>query len=607
MTKWRTSKIRECLAVLPGSSRFKILVVAGIQVFTGFLDLLAVAALGILGALAVNGIQSKEPGNKVSKALEFFGLSDLRFQQQVAILGAVAAALMVARTIAAIFLTRKTLFFLSRQTAIVSGELISKLFAQPYLFHQKRTSQESLYGITQGVSSILLGVVGALVGIVADSASLLALSIGLFIVSPFLAVGTITLFAALGWFLYKKLHIKAQNIGREFSELSVISNQKFLQVLSSFREIFIKNQGYKYAKEIADTRYRLASAQAELQFMPSIGKYTFETAVVIGGLILCGVQFSVSDASHAVATLAVFLAAGTRIAPAVLRIQQGAVSIRSGLGGAEGALEIIRELKFKTQLTEPTQDFKFNFPDFNPKVEVSDLTFKYDQEKNFALEKLSLSIESGSLVALVGRSGAGKTTLADIILGVINPDSGNVFISGKTPEACINKWPGAIGYVPQDIQIIEGTVKDNILFGFPETANSDDLLDYAINTAQLSEFVSSLPNGILTQVGERGSKISGGQRQRLGIARALYTRPKLLLLDEATSALDGQAEEAISSSIRTLKGSVTVITIAHRISTVRAADKVVYMEDGHVIAIGTFDQVRKQVPDFDRQSTLMGL
>ena len=607
LNKWRTSKIRECLGVLPGASRVKILAVAAIQIFTGFLDLLAVAALGILGALAVNGIQSKGPGNRVSQALDFIGISGLSLQQQVGILGGIAAALMVTRTMAAIFLTRKTLFFLSRQTAIVTGELISKLFAQPYLFHQKRTSQESLYGVTHGVSSILLGVIGAVVGMIADFASLAVLSIGLFILSPVLAIGTMTLFSLLGWLLYKGLHTKAQNIGREFSALSIESNQKFLQVLDSFREIFIKNQAYKYAKDISDTRYRLASAQAELQFMPSIGKYTFETAVVLGGLILCGVQFALSDASNAVATLAVFLAAGTRIAPAVLRIQQGAISIRSGLGGAEGALEIIRELKSKPQLKEPMQNLKFDFPDFKPEVRVSNLSFKYDHEKNFALEDLSLNVESGSLVALVGRSGAGKTTLADLILGVIHPDSGQVLISGNTPEVCINRWPGSIGYVPQDIQVIEGTIRDNILFGFPEDANSSDLLTYAVDTAQLSEFISTLPDGIGTQVGERGSQISGGQRQRLGIARALYTRPKLLILDEATSALDGQAEAAISGAIRALKGSVTVITIAHRISTVQAADKVVYMENGRVVSIGTFDEVRKAVPDFDLQSKLMGL
>ena len=350
LTFWRESRIRECLAVLPRNSRPKIIVVAGVQILTGFLDLLAVAAIGILGALAVNGIQSKGPGDKVSMALDFIRVSDFSFQQQVAILGVVAALLMVGRTLAAVFLTRKTLFFLSRQTAIVSEDIVLRLFAQPYLFHQKRTSQESLYGVTHGVSSILLGVVGALVGILADTASLLVLTVGLFVLNPSLAIGTIILFGSLGLIMYKVLHQKALRIGQDFSELSIVSNEKFLQVLNSYREVYVKNKAYKFATEISESRYKLSSAQAELQFMPSISKYIFETAVVLGALALCGIQFAIADASHAVATLAVFLAAGTRIAPAVLRIQQGSISMRSGLGGAESALEIIRDLKSKSPL-----------------------------------------------------------------------------------------------------------------------------------------------------------------------------------------------------------------------------------------------------------------
>lgn len=606
-SKWQNSRIRECIAVIPSATRVRILAVAGIQVFTGFLDLFAVAAIGILGALAVNGIQSKGPGNRVSEVLDFIGISEFSFQHQVAILGTVAAGLMVVRTLAAIFLTRKTLFFLSRQTALVSGDIILKLFAQPYLFHQKRTSQETLYAVTQGVSSILLGVIGSLVAMIADFASLFVLSVGLFVVSPSLALGTVSLFILLGWILFQVLHLKAQNIGRDFSNLSVISNEKFLQVLNSYREVFVKNRAYKYATEISETRYKLASAQAELQFMPSIGKYVFETAVVVGGLALCGIQFAISDASHAVATLAVFLAAGTRIAPAVLRIQQGSIALKNGLGAAESALGIIRDLKSKPGLVPTSELPTFDYPSFNPEVTVRDLSFRYENKKEFALRNLDLTIDAGSFVAFVGKSGAGKTTLADIILGVINPDSGEVLISGKTPAECITQWPGAIGYVPQDVQIINGTIRDNILFGFPETSDSEKLLQYALEATQLAEFVSKLPHGIHTQVGERGSQISGGQRQRLGIARALYTKPKILLLDEATSSLDGQAEDTISNAIRSLKGQVTVVTIAHRISTVRAADKVVYLENGRIECVGTFSEVRQAVPDFDTQARLMGL
>jgi ABC-type multidrug transport system fused ATPase/permease subunit len=182
-----------------------------------------------------------------------------------------------------------------------------------------------------------------------------------------------------------------------------------------------------------------------------------------------------------------------------------------------------------------------------------------------------------------------------------------VSISGVNPLDSIGKWPGAISYVPQDVVISNGTIRENIAMGFPSVVATDDLVWDAIKIAQLTEFVESLPFGLDTPVGERGTKISGGQRQRLGIARAMFTKPKLLVLDEATSSLDGQTEADISDAIQKLQGSVTVVLIAHRLSTVRNVNQVIYMADGEIVARGNFDEVRSAVPDFDRQAQLMGL
>jgi ABC-type multidrug transport system fused ATPase/permease subunit len=169
------------------------------------------------------------------------------------------------------------------------------------------------------------------------------------------------------------------------------------------------------------------------------------------------------------------------------------------------------------------------------------------------------------------------------------------------------RWPGAIAYVPQDVAMSSGTIKENITLGFPDNSEDQTLIDDALRLAQLSDFITSLPQGLDTQVGERGTKLSGGQRQRLGIARAMFTKPKLLVLDEATSALDGQTESDISSSILELKGTTTVVMIAHRLSTVRFADKVIYIDEGKILAQGTFDEVREEVPNFEKQAKLMGL
>ena len=197
--------------------------------------------------------------------------------------------------------------------------------------------------------------------------------------------------------------------------------------------------------------------------------------------------------------------------------------------------------------------------------------------------------------------------MVDVLLGVLNPNSGSVSISNVSPLDAFKGWPGAVSYVPQDVMIFDGSIRSNVAMGFPDLSKSDHLIWQALDVAQLSKFVKKLPDGLDNQVGERGTKLSGGQRQRLGIARAMYTKPKLLVLDEATSSLDGQTESDISDSIQLLKGNVTVLMIAHRLSTVRSASRVIYMEGGNIKASGNFEEVRRQVPEFDRQSNLMGL
>ena len=220
---------------------------------------------------------------------------------------------------------------------------------------------------------------------------------------------------------------------------------------------------------------------------------------------------------------------------------------------------------------------------------------------------IDLEIKSGTTTAIVGPSGAGKTSLIDVILGVTTPDSGKASVSGIDPRASIQKWPGAIAYVPQDISIANRTIAENVALGFEIESVGLELIWKALEIAQLADFVRSLPEGLNTHVGDRGAKLSGGQRQRLGIARALITNPRLLVFDEATSALDGKSELDVSDAINALKGMMTVVLIAHRLSTVRNADLVVYLDNGDLITSGTFDEVRKRVPDFDLQAKLMGI
>jgi ABC-type multidrug transport system fused ATPase/permease subunit len=341
--------------------------------------------------------------------------------------------------------------------------------------------------------------------------------------------------------------------------------------------------------------------------MPYMSKYVIESTVVIAALVISATQFLMTDAIQAIGTLSVFLAAGTRIAPAILRLQQGAIQIQSGIGNASYTLEMIDDLNSSPSASLDLAHFTSDHGNFSAGVSIKKLSLKYHGQNTPALSDINLEIKPGTTNAIVGPSGAGKTSLIDVILGVTTADEGEAFVSGLDPRATIQKWPGAIAYVPQDISISNRTIAENISLGFDSKSVGVDLIWKTLEIAQLADFVHSLPEGLNTQVGERGAKLSGGQRQRLGIARALITNPKLLVFDEATSALDGQAELDVSDAIQNLRGTATVVMIAHRLSTVRNADQVVYMDNGKIIAQGTFEEVRAKVHDFDRQAKLMGL
>ena len=603
----RISAIGRSTRILTKVDRRKVIAATMLQILMSGLDLLGVIAIGLLGALSVTGLQSSNPGNRVNAALEILHIQNATFQDQALILGISAVVLLVGRTILSIFFTRRILFFLSRRGAKISAELISRLLSQSLLVVQSRTTQETVYAVTTGVERIVLQVLATTVVWIADLALLVVMMIGLLIVDPVTAVSTFFVFLLVGYFLHKFMHVRAGNLGIENSTLIIKSSEKIVEVFASYRESVVRNRRDYYAREIGRLRYSLANTSAELGFLPYVSKYVIETTVVVGAVLIGAAQFIFQDASHAIATLAIFLAAGTRIAPAVLRLQQGTITIKSGLGVAMPTLDLIDSLGGAPMTENINDKVDVIHEGFNSEVVIEDVSLTYPSKISPAIARVTLTIPAGTSVAFVGPSGAGKTTMIDVLLGVLNPDSGTVLVSGLPPLLAVAKWPGAMSYVPQDVVIAAGTIRENVALGYPMAEATDELVMGALNVAHLDAFVASLPDGIDTEVGERGARISGGQRQRLGIARAMFTRPHLLVLDEATSSLDGETEASISDAIHALRGLTTVVIIAHRLSTVRNADKVVYLSNGKVLATGTFEEVRKAVPDFDRQAKIMGL
>jgi len=603
----KLKQIKTVIGILPKQDQKKIFFVIFIQIIMGFVDLLGVGIVGIIGALAVSGVQSSTPGGRVHWFVSLFGLENSTFQMQVAVLGIVAAAILIFRTIFSVIFTKKTLYFLSRRGALLTSNLLERLLSQPLTKIQQHTSQDAVFALTSGVNSITLGVLGNGVVLISDISLLVVMAIGLFIVDTGIALLSIGAFSIITFLLYRLMHSRAENLGKESSEIAIQSSELIIEVMTAYRESVVRNRRDYYFREIGKLRSKNASTLAELAFMPNVSKYVIEVTVVISALGISAVQFLLNDAAHAIATLTIFLAAGTRIAPAFMRIQQGALQIKSSLGVAIPTLRLIESLGNKGNIPKAIDNVAINHVGFSGKVEITNVNLRYPGQENLALKNISLVIDEGTSVALVGASGAGKTSLADIILGVIEPDSGEIKISDLAPSIVVTKWPGAIGYVPQDVIIVNGSIRQNVALGFPSESITNDLVMDAINTAQLQEFVDASESGLETQVGERGTKISGGQRQRIGVARALYTKPKLLVLDEATSALDGETEANISNAIQALRGETTILVIAHRLSTIRNFDQIIYMEDGKIVSKGTFNELRISVPDFDKQAKLMGL
>ena len=607
LAKFRHSALIQCFGVLSTKDQKRVIGACILQFLLSVLDLVGVALVGILGSLAVTGVQSRLPGVRVSKTLNFLGLNTLTFQQQVAILGLSAAGFFIVRTVLSIILSRKILFFISRRGSKISIDLSSKLFSQGLTELKRRSTQQNLYALTTGVQGITLGVIGTTILLASDFSLLVVLLIGLFAVNVIVALSTFALFAIVGLILYKTMHVRTSNLAKENMTYAVQGAETIIELINNFREYFVKNRRTIIISRFEVNRNFLAESLAELSFMPTFSKYIIEASLLLSALLISAVQFSIQDASKAVATLAIFMAAGSRIAPASLRLQQGLITVKSNLASSGLTLDLIKDSKNWPPLPEMRNEFKKTYLDFNPIVEIDNVSFSYTQTQGAVISNVSLTLGQGEFLAIVGKSGAGKSTLVDLLLGLIAPQSGSVKISGKDPQTCLKMWPGAVAYVPQETHILNGSLRSNICLGFTSGEFDDAEVMEALVASRLDGFLNSLNDGLDTNIGEYGVGLSGGQLQRLGVARALLTKPRLIILDEATSSLDAQTEAEINKGIYDLKGAVTVVLIAHRLSTARNANKVAYLSNGVVEAVGSFEEVRKAVPDFDSQAKLMGL
>ncbi len=606
--------IRRSLRLLNLRDRRLLYVSIAIQMATSLLDLLGVLLIGMLGALSVTTVQSQPPPETVTRVAVALGLQDLSPQGLVLSLALAAASVLLVKSVFSTYLTRRVFIFLANRQALVSARLARELLTRPLVFIQERSSQEVAFALIGGAGAATMNILGQLVIAATEVAVLVVLGSALLIISPWVALGSVAFFALVAMTLQKAMGGWASRVGSAGATADINSLNAIQEALASYREVTVSNRRAFYVERIQQLRWEAARVTADIQFIGMLPKYIFEGALVLGGIALAAVLFSMEDSVAAVATLALFLAAASRVMPSLLRLQSATLGLRHAAGMARPTYQLADDLgnpqESPGSVPDPSEIWNLvrnGHPDFTAQVDIENVSLSYPGSDRKALDAVTLHASAGQSIGLVGASGAGKSTLADVILGVLEPDTGEACLNRVPSASAVQRWPGAIAYVPQHVTLANDTIRANVALGLPDEAIDDDLVWEALERAHLAKHISSLPYGLLTEIGENGVRLSGGQRQRLGIARALYTRPHLLVLDEATSALDAETEDAITQMIADLEGAVTTVVIAHRLSTVRDVDLLVYMEDGRVIATGTFEKVRSVVPALARQAELMGM
>jgi len=608
--KFKQTDYFQILKLVSQSDRIKLFLVSLIQIFLAFLDLIGVAFFGLIGSVSVAAISSTKIAGRTESVIDFIGLQNYTSQKQVAILGLLAAILMIVKTFASLYFNKKVIFFLSRRSALISANLTSSLFKKSFTEIKHHGSQKLIYSLVTGVDRMTVGILATSVALIADFALLVVLLGGLLLVNPIMTIILLTSLSLIAIVLYLSIKNKNKKLGVLKAKYNISSSNKIFEAVGNYRELLLRGKRQVFADGFGAARLAQADAIANSNYLMNINKYILEASVLLITLLITGVQFLLSNALRSVATLTLFFAAISRIAPAIFRIQQNLLTIKNALGEVSPTLELIDSLQLSINKSTSEKDVELvptSHTGFTGNIKIKNMSFIYPGASDYAVKDVNTEFNAGKYVAVVGPSGAGKSTFVDLLLGLHHSTSGSVQISGLDAIDAIERWPGAIGYVPQEIQLVSGSIIENVLLGFTDNTENRKHVVSALRKAELNEYL--VANEIISDlnIGDEGGKLSGGQRQRIGIARALLTNPKILVMDEATSALDAQTESNISKTINNIKNECLVIVVAHRLATVRSTDLVIYMKDGQVKAEGSFDEVRKLVPDFDSQAELMGL
>jgi ABC-type multidrug transport system fused ATPase/permease subunit len=494
-------------------------------------------------------------------------------------------------------------FVLAQGTAS-SARLLRYYLQAPYSMHLRRSTPDFLRVLNEGVVGLHGPIVLGGVSAITEFITVLVLGLVLLVVNP---LGTLVLgvyFGTATWALQRAVKHRTRRAGATIIDSAFHSNKTALHALGGIKEIKLRHEGEAFVTTYQAERTRAAAAMRVQTFVGELPKYVLEILFVVGMGIITAIAYSREDPERALGTVALVGVAGFRILPSVVRMMASINIVR----GAVPTLDVIEPDLLeanRADLVPPTPS-GVRLP-LASSLELSDVHFRYEGADHDVLQGVTLRIPAGSSVALIGSSGAGKTTLVDVILGLHSPTAGSVRADGTDVHGSVAEWQAGLAMVPQDVFLLDESLRDNIRFSALPTAVPDPLMDRVLDQAQLQDVVAAATQGLETKVGERGARLSGGQRQRIGIARALYRQPTLLVLDEATSALDNETEHKVTATLDGLHGTLTMIVVAHRLSTVRHCDQVVILEHGQVRAVGTFEELARTDDYFARLVTLGSL
>lgn len=603
--------VAESLALLTprDRSRFRLVVVA--QSVTGLLDLAGVLLLAVVALLLTSVAQGQATTGLLESGIEKLGLQDVPLVTLATLLAGIACLFLITKSVIYTFLLRRIYRFLGARQASISTRLVEDLFSSPLVSIEKRSTQEIAYAVVIGVFAATGGVLGSFAIVVSEAVLMVLLATALLLVDPLVSLVAIGLFFLVGLFIHRSLSGRITRYGSEIGSTVVLGTELIQESVSFFREIQVLGRKPYFISELRTVLTLNAGARSDALFYSQLPKIVYEVTLVLGALGVAAWQFSTKPVPLAVATLVLFMTAASRILPSMLRLTGQILIIKHSAAQASQAFDLADEIGGASQaedaLNSQAGHLLLTSSDFEATLVVAEVSVCYPGSKENALTGVSFCAPAGSSVAVVGTTGAGKSTLADVLLGILQADSGQVLIGGMAPSNVIQKHPGMLAYVPQEVGMTNGSIRENVALGLPPMEVSDDQVWEALEKAHLADFLRVNRQGLDTPIGERGVSLSGGQRQRLGLARALLSQPRMLVLDEATSALDAETEAAVSDTIHNLAGRVTTVVVAHRLATIRDSDLVVYLRNGRVAACGSFDAVRADVPEFDRQASLLGL